>query len=323
MWNGGTCRRLAAALHVGSRFAFSSPPRFSHPFYLSPSPLQPFSSAPGLLAGLAIRDVPLLGGKQGAEIVQVLRNLRPPAQRYGAEANERLKVRELLALGLEELTQAFGTERGTWLFRYVRGEDDRAVKAKGPPRSLLEAKSVAPLTDLDGVRRWLGNLARNLARRVLEDAARHRRWPKNMVLMVRMSPSAQVRLSAKVRGSPGAARSCGPLPPVTRRAVAEAMARAKLGDDDGHGAAPGADDDRLELEEEEAAAEGEGEGDEGEGGGEGDEGGSAAAAGGNVNRSGSGEPDYEHLALSHTMLCVKGYMRREGLVCWRAFGPIH
>jgi hypothetical protein len=181
---------------------------------------------------MAIRDVPLLGGKHGAELTEALRAMRTPAEHYATSANERIKVRQLLALSFEELTEACGAERGAWLFRYIRGEDDRPVKVKGPPRSLLEAKSVAPLTTMGDVRHWLRNLARNLARRVLEDATRHRRWPKNLVLMVRMSPSPHVRLSAKARGSPGAARSCGPLPRVTRRAISEAMEREKLGEEE-------------------------------------------------------------------------------------------
>lgn len=181
---------------------------------------------------MAIRDVPLLGGKHGAELTEALRAMRTPAEHYATSANEPIKVRQLLALSLEELADACGAERGAWLFRYIRGEDDRPVKVKGPPRSLLEAKSVAPLSTMGDVRHWLRNLARNLARRVLEDATRHRRWPKNLVLMVRMSPSPHVRLSAKVRGSPGAARSCGPLPRVTRRAISEAMEREKLGEEE-------------------------------------------------------------------------------------------
>ncbi len=68
-----------------------------------------------------------------------------------------------------------------------RGLIARVVKIKGPPKSLAESKAINPaLRTTAAVRAWFTTLALPLARRVLADARRHRRWPRAVVVWCRM-----------------------------------------------------------------------------------------------------------------------------------------
>ncbi|EDQ85140.1 uncharacterized protein MONBRDRAFT_38964 [Monosiga brevicollis MX1] len=137
------------------------------------------------------------------------------------QAGERLLVADCLGLSLAELRTEFSSETAAWLHGLLRGHDSRAVASKGPPRSLLEAKSITgQATQLIVVEYWINNLCHGLARRILDDARRHNRWPKNYVLQFKRRAD---------RTYFGASRSCGPVPHITRDMVRHAQANPEEG----------------------------------------------------------------------------------------------
>lgn len=166
---------------------------------------------------MPLRKLPLLGGKLGSQLAQLLRQTSLPATRYAALAEgESVRVKQCWALPAEELTARFGTETGRWLYGYLRGRCQRQVQTKGPPVSLMEGKNLPVMVSkMDGVEHWLWNIACNLAPRTLEDAERFHRWPSKLVLYIRDRGVSSAAYPT------GYSRACGPLPPLTKATVAK------------------------------------------------------------------------------------------------------
>eukprot|EP00730_Choanoeca_flexa_P000531 TRINITY_DN10235_c0_g2_i2.p1 TRINITY_DN10235_c0_g2~~TRINITY_DN10235_c0_g2_i2.p1 ORF type:complete len:736 (+),score=140.89 TRINITY_DN10235_c0_g2_i2:111-2318(+) len=194
--------------------------------------LFPASSCRTFLSQTPLRKVPLLGGKLGKRLETLHRRLMPGKALY-QEIEVKLKVSDCLGLTMDQLRTEFSADTSRWLHAYLRGDDERAVQSKGPPRSLLEAKSVSRwITALDRVQYWITNLAKGLAKRVLDDQQRHDRWPKNLVLSLRVRRQGQPK---------DLSRSCGPMPRVTRRAVQDFRSREETEDGGGANTRPEAE----------------------------------------------------------------------------------
>lgn len=184
-----------------------------------------------LLASMKLHKVPSLGGKMGNKLTMLFAAISKgnpaalqsdgseatvPADAHCAEsldtaageeiaaaaaadeargrvavADANVTVGDALTLSVVQLAAVFGQETAVWLHGYLRGIDERSVKPKGPPKSIMEAKSMTqPLRTEQDRLTWLNNLAQGMAKRVLGDHERHRRWPRTLTLICRTRSTA-------------------------------------------------------------------------------------------------------------------------------------
>ncbi|KAG1658991.1 hypothetical protein FOA52_008693 [Chlamydomonas sp. UWO 241] len=119
-----------------------------------------------------MQDVPVakiwgLGGKLGTAL----------AERFGATT-----AGQVQALPLPQLAQALGREQAEFVFQRVRGRSNDPVVPKCLPKSLNSCKAFAATGDGATIERWLGILADELASRLADDEADHRRHARTLTL---------------------------------------------------------------------------------------------------------------------------------------------
>jgi nucleotidyltransferase/DNA polymerase involved in DNA repair len=95
----------------------------------------------------------------------------------GAELQEMgaVSAGDVADLPLSALETKLGAQRARWVADAVRGVDGEAVVPKGPPKSMLAAKSFSATADMAAIQRWLGILADELAARMAQDEVAHKR----------------------------------------------------------------------------------------------------------------------------------------------------
>eukprot|EP00873_Tetraselmis_striata_P002831 jgi/Tetstr1/423095/TSEL_013865.t1 len=128
--------------------------------------LIPARAVAALMRSLPLTKIGKMGGKLGAEL-----------QEMGAAT-----AGDVADMPLAALEQRLGAARARWAHAAVRGACAEAVVAKGPPKSMLAAKSFSATSSTAAIRRWLGILADELAVRMALDEATHQRRARNLVL---------------------------------------------------------------------------------------------------------------------------------------------
>eukprot|EP00049_Salpingoeca_infusionum_P015528 m.303348 g.303348 ORF g.303348 m.303348 type:complete len:882 (+) comp15892_c1_seq13:69-2714(+) len=172
--------------------------------------LVPPASMNVFMTEMPLDKVPLFHRKMGSRLKRLFKRLHP--EKF-YDKDFVVHVKHCLSLNVAELETEFGTETALWVHRYLRGQDDRIVQPKGPPRSLLEAKALSKtIADPEEVRSWLMKLSLGLAERILDDKQRHRRWPKSITVQFHI-PSTPKDVS----------RSCGHVRPVPFSVVRQAL----------------------------------------------------------------------------------------------------
>jgi DNA polymerase eta len=125
----------------------------------------PWSETACLLPSIELARVRGLGGKFGVEL----------QRRFQVET-----LADLSRLPLTALQEAYEPSTAEWLFWLARGHDPSKVEARDCPRSLLAAKSFAPIEDWSEARQVLFLLATRLNFRVEQDAKKHHRRPRTL-----------------------------------------------------------------------------------------------------------------------------------------------
>eukprot|EP00127_Corallochytrium_limacisporum_P004496 Clim_evm23s165 gene=Clim_evmTU23s165 len=143
----------------------------------------------GLMEKFPLRKIRNMGGKLGAEIIDTL----------GVE-----NAGEVWQYTVEELTHKFGRGNAVWIHDVVRGHDDSEVVDRTRSKSMLAAKSFAPVKNDDGIMYWIQVLANELVHRMKQDQEENSRIPKTLHFYYR---GRDVSLSSQAVKS----RSC-PMP---------------------------------------------------------------------------------------------------------------
>ncbi|CAH2074664.1 unnamed protein product, partial [Iphiclides podalirius] len=119
---------------------------------------------------LPVKKVKHLGGKFGDNVCESLRIA---------------KMGELQRFTEKELQAKFDEKNGTWLYNIARGVDLEPVQARFKPKSIgccKQFRGRSALCDLDGLRKWLGDLGKEIEERLEGDAAEGERVPRQMVV---------------------------------------------------------------------------------------------------------------------------------------------
>ncbi|KAK4531853.1 hypothetical protein CCYA_CCYA09G2710 [Cyanidiococcus yangmingshanensis] len=127
----------------------------------------PWSETRALLAKIQIARVRGLGGKFGAEL----------QRRFHVET-----LADLSCLSLSALRDAYEPSTAEWLFWLARGYDPSRVEPRDCPRSLLAAKSFAPIENWVEAQRILTLLAARLDYRIEQDTKKHHRRPRTLCI---------------------------------------------------------------------------------------------------------------------------------------------
>jgi DNA polymerase eta len=135
-----------------------------------------------------VRNIPLLGGQLGREVHEA-----------GFPT-----ARALHACTEGELVARFGG-KGKWLYGLVRGQDDRPIVPKGPPKSLGAAKAFGATSDPQAFEFWLTSICNELATRLRVDHATHKRRPKTFTLHYSLSGYDSASRAGRMPDDPTAA----------------------------------------------------------------------------------------------------------------------
>ncbi|MEW5311792.1 MAG: hypothetical protein WDW38_003478 [Sanguina aurantia] len=134
---------------------------------------------PELMQELPLSKIWGLGGKLGTALETL----------HGATT-----AGQVLALPLEVLRQRAGracmasapdVPIRRWVAQIVRGICTDPVVPKGPPKSLMSAKSFEAVSDMAAIGRWATILAEELSQRLAADAMEHRRHARTLVVQYR------------------------------------------------------------------------------------------------------------------------------------------
>ncbi|KAK9830086.1 hypothetical protein WJX72_009709 [[Myrmecia] bisecta] len=153
-----------------------------------------------------------LGGKFGEEVMR---------------AHGIATVGELVAIPLNRLAEVHGESAARWLSHMAQGFDADEVKQRTLPKSIGCSKTFrggSALKSLDGVHRWLKELAHELEERIKADRAANARIPRLLTVSVWFAaPGGEPTTAANWQGNSGLSRSC-----QLRRPEAAAMAEDAL-----------------------------------------------------------------------------------------------
>ncbi|KAK3092357.1 hypothetical protein FSP39_001859 [Pinctada imbricata] len=133
----------------------------------------PHASVPILYSTLPIKKIRNLGGKFGQSLVEQL----------GVE-----NIGDLCKFSLKELQACCGDKSGMWLYDVCRGIEYEPVSARQLPKSIGCSKNFPGKTCLDTrekVKHWLGELAGEVAERLVKDRETNLRMAKSMTVYVR------------------------------------------------------------------------------------------------------------------------------------------
>jgi DNA polymerase eta len=163
----------------------------------------PWSETNSILARIPLSRVRGLGGKFGAEL----------QRNFKAET-----LADLSQLSMAALQAAYEPCTAEWLFWLARGYDPSRVEPRDRPRSLLAAKSFAPVDTWQDARRILFLLATRLEQRIERDTSMHHRRPRTLCVSF---TSAQAGLQGQRHHH--ASRS-GPFPTCAKEDAAASIA---------------------------------------------------------------------------------------------------
>ncbi|KAJ3127911.1 DNA-directed DNA polymerase eta rad30 [Nowakowskiella sp. JEL0407] len=125
---------------------------------------------------LPFQKIRMLGGKLGKEVEVEL----------GVETTG-----ELRQYSEEFLQQKFGESTGSWLFNICRGVCNEPVVERSASKSMMAAKQLAPpCKSMPQLAEWITILVSELYNRVNMNFQSTKRWPKNMVLLIRTPTSS-------------------------------------------------------------------------------------------------------------------------------------
>ncbi|KAL6041902.1 N-acetyltransferase eso1 [Balamuthia mandrillaris] len=141
-----------------------------------------------LLENVPIRSLPQLsrrlGGQKNLEqLLSAVKNLQEQAQEEQSGGRDQQQQRtgppiaSLQRFSQEELASFAGTEerRIEWLLQACRGQDNEAVREKGPPKSILSSMTLTPLEGVPQLRKVVRYIASEMSHRLLEDEQQHGR----------------------------------------------------------------------------------------------------------------------------------------------------
>jgi DNA polymerase eta len=130
------------------------------------------------LSGYKFTKIRGLGGKLGDEVV--------------AAFNTDI-VSDLLPVPIEQLRKQLGDERGTWVYKIIRGEDDSEVNPRTQLKSMLSAKSFRPpMNSPEAAVQWLRIFVADIYGRLVEEGVvENKRRPHNLILHHRQGASTR------------------------------------------------------------------------------------------------------------------------------------
>jgi len=135
----------------------------------------PYYVLRGLFDSLPLGKVRQMGGKLGKLVKKTL-NITMAGDLY--------------RYPLHQLSSLFGDETGRMLWNMARGNVIEKIVPRSKIKSMASAKQFPPISDIEGIKRWMTILTSELVNRMFEELEETNRWPRTLQLHAG-TPSAE------------------------------------------------------------------------------------------------------------------------------------